>query len=68
MAGFFCVLEKFGFGRDFINWVKMVYAKLSGAVVTNDLISPFFMLFSCTKQGDLLSLLLFTLVEPLPQW
>lgn len=57
-------MEKFGFGKDFLHWIKVIYA--SAAVVTNGLISPFFRLFRGTKPGDPMSPILFILaIEPL---
>lgn len=61
-----CVLEKIGFGKDFLRWIRIIYAKPSAAMVTNGLICPFFRLFRGTKSGDPMSPILFTLViEPL---
>lgn len=60
------VLEVFGFGSGFINWVKLIYKEPRASVLTNGQISPFFQLSRGTKQGDPLSPLLFILfLEPL---
>lgn len=55
------VLEVFGFGSGFINWVKLIYTEPRASVLTNGQMSPFFQLSRGTKQGDPLSPLLFTL-------
>lgn len=60
------VLEVFGFGSGFINWVKLIYTEPRASVLTNGQMSPFFQLSRGTKQGDPLLPLLFTLfLEPL---
>lgn len=56
----------FGFGRDFIKWIKIIYLSPKASVLTNGLKSPFFGLMRGQKQGDPLSPLLFTIfLEPL---
>lgn len=59
-------LEKFGFGPNFISWVKLLYTAPSACVRTNDVKSKYFPLQRGTRQGCPLSPLFFDLViEPL---
>ena len=55
----FYVLEKYGFGEYFINWMKILYKSLKSAVVTNGWTSTYFSLTRGIRQGDALSALLF---------
>ena len=60
------VLEAFGFGSGFVNWVKLIYTAPRASVLTNGQTSPFFQLSQGAKQGDPLSPLLCILfLEPL---
>lgn len=62
----FTVLQKFGFGEIFIQWIKTLYSTPKASVITNDIISPSFTLQRGTRQGCLLSPLLFAIfIEPL---
>lgn len=60
------VLERFGFGHYFSNWIKVLYNNSVVSVLTNDIISNPFTLSRGTRQGCPLSPLLFVLaIEPL---
>lgn len=62
----FAALEKFGFGKTLISWIKLLYKHPQASVQTNDLRSTFFPLSRGTRQGCPLSPLLFAIViEPL---
>uniref|UniRef100_A0A3Q1EXS2 Reverse transcriptase domain-containing protein n=1 Tax=Acanthochromis polyacanthus TaxID=80966 RepID=A0A3Q1EXS2_9TELE len=62
----FYVLQKFGFGRNFILWVKLLYTSPLASVKTNNTHSDYFPLFRGTRQGCPMSPLLFALaIEPL---
>lgn len=62
----FAALEKFGFGKSFIHWIRTLYSTPKASVITNDIISPSFQLQRGTRQGCPLSPLLFALfIEPL---
>lgn len=39
------VLEHFGFGKEFINWIRIIYAHPMASVVTNQEMSQSFRLF-----------------------
>uniref|UniRef100_A0A3B3HAI8 Reverse transcriptase domain-containing protein n=1 Tax=Oryzias latipes TaxID=8090 RepID=A0A3B3HAI8_ORYLA len=59
-------LNKFGFGKSFINWIKILYASPNARIRTNDQTSPSFNLQRGTRQGCPLSPSLFALfIEPL---
>ena len=57
----FMAMRKFGFGKDFISWVELLYASPLASVNTNNLQSKYFPLYRGTKQGCPLSRLLFAL-------
>ena len=62
----FHVLKKFGFGPNFITWIRVLYSSPLAAVRTNSNLSPYFELQRGTRQGCPLSPLLFALaIEPL---
>lgn len=60
------VLESFGFGQGFIQWIQLIYTEPKASVLTNGVVSSFFSISRGAKQGDPLSPLLFILfLEPL---
>lgn len=62
----FYTLKKFGFGTNFISWVKLLYSSPLASVRTNNNKSAYFPLHRSTRQGCPLSPLLFALaIEPL---
>uniref|UniRef100_A0A669BN31 Reverse transcriptase domain-containing protein n=1 Tax=Oreochromis niloticus TaxID=8128 RepID=A0A669BN31_ORENI len=62
----FYVLEKFGFGKIIVSWLKLLYTSPLAAIKTNGTCSDFFPLFRGTRQGCPMSPLLFALaIEPL---
>ena len=62
----FKVLEKFGFGKKFISWIRLLYSSPLARVNTNRQYSTYFPLSRGTRQGCPLSPLLFALaIEPL---
>lgn len=62
----FHTLERFGFGPNFVSWVKLLYSNPMASVRTNNNQSQYFRLNRSTRQGCPLSPLLFALaVEPL---
>jgi len=62
------VLDKFGLGSDFIQWVKLLYRSPTARVMVNGLVSDIFPLSRGTRQGCPLSPLLFALaLEPLAE-
>ena len=64
----FHVLEKFGMGPYFINFIRVIYKNMRSAVVTNGYISPYFDISRGIRQGDPLSALLYILqAQPLSE-
>lgn len=62
----FHTLEAFGFGKNFIRWIKLLYSSPVASVRTNNMQSQYFPLQRSTRQGCPLSPLLFALaIEPL---
>lgn len=62
----FNTLERFGFGRKLISWIKLLYTSPLAAVRTNNNLSAYFELQRSTRQGCPLSPLLFAVaMEPL---
>ncbi|KAJ0009658.1 hypothetical protein NQD34_001360 [Periophthalmus magnuspinnatus] len=62
----FEIMGRFGFGPNFVNWIKLLYKAPAASVLTNGLLSPPFELGRGTAQGSPLSPLLFALaIEPL---
>ena len=47
----FAVLEKFGFGLKFRNWVKIFYTSIFSSVKCNGFLTPYFRLKNSVKQG-----------------
>ena len=58
----FKTLKKFGFGPNFIQWVKLCYTDIYSAMHTNGFLSTFFKLERGTRQGCPLSALLYVLI------
>lgn len=62
------MLEKMGFGHNFIHMVKVLYSKPSAVVLTGQLLSALFPVSRSSRQGCPLSPALFALsLEPLAQ-
>jgi hypothetical protein len=62
----FQVLKTFGFGRNFITWLKIMYKSMKSCIITNGYISKVFPVSRGIRQGDSLSALLYILQsEPL---
>ena len=62
----FYTLERFGFGEQFIAWVKLLYSSPLASIRTNCDQSEYFQLHRSTRQGCPLSPLLFAIaIEPL---
>lgn len=62
----FFSLEKFGFGKNVVAWVKLLYTLPQAMVRTNSTNSDYFCLHRSTRQGCPLSPLLFAIaMEPL---
>lgn len=62
----FACLKKFGYGPNFISWIKLLYTSPKASVTTNGKRSQYFQLSRGTRQGCPLSPLLFALaIEPL---
>ena len=58
----FASLEKYGFGPDFIQWIKTLLANNESCVMNNGSSTSFFKIQRGTKQGDPLSPCLFIMV------
>ncbi|CAC5411985.1 unnamed protein product [Mytilus coruscus] len=64
----FLVLEKFGFGPKFMQWIKIVYNNVNSSVKCNGFLTKYVKLNDSIKQGCPVSALLYVLVaEPLSQ-
>lgn len=62
----FKLLEKFGFGHNFLRWIRIFYNQIYSAVKCNGHISKYFQISNSVRQGCPLSALLFVLTaEPL---
>ena len=51
----FATLVKFGFGSDFIKWIRVLFFDAKSCVMNNGFSTGYFNLCRGTKQGDLLS-------------
>ena len=58
----FASLEKYGFGSDFIQWIKRLLGNNESCVMNNGSSTGFFKIQRGTKQGDPLSTYLFIMV------
>ena len=56
------VLEKFGFGKDFVKWIKILLKNQESCVINGGKTSRYFQLKRGTRQGDPISAYLFILV------
>ncbi|CAC5423430.1 unnamed protein product [Mytilus coruscus] len=64
----FLVLEKFGFGPKFMQWIKIFYNNVNSSVKCNGFLTKYVKLNNSIKQGCPVSALLYVLVaEPLGQ-
>ena len=57
-----CALRKFGFGNNFIKWVKIILNRQESCIMNNGHSTGYFALSSGTRQGDPISAYLFILV------
>ena len=57
----FACLRKFGYGPNFIPWIRLLYTLPRASVITNDKQSQYFQLSRGIRQGCPISLLLFAL-------
>jgi exonuclease III len=65
-AYLFAVLEKFGFGQRFIDWIKIFYTDIYGSVKCNGHLTRYFPVKNSVRQGCPISAMLYVLVaEPL---
>ena len=61
----FSCLESYGFGPDFIRWIRLLYTDISSSVLVNGFISDPFPVYRSVRQGCGLSPLLYVLsIEP----
>ena len=54
-------LEKFGFGKTFIDWIKIFFNDQESCVINGGITTKYFKLEKGTRQGDLVSVYLFVL-------
>jgi len=57
------VLQRFGFGPNFLRWISVIHTNISSSVQINGFLSPSFIIHRGTRQGDPLSPSLFALLE-----
>jgi Reverse transcriptase (RNA-dependent DNA polymerase) len=57
----FAVLEHFGFGQDFINWVKLLYNNIGSRIYVNRFLTDIFAVTRSMRQGCGLSPRLYVL-------
>ena len=55
-------LKKFGFGTEFLQWIKLILNKQESCILNDGHSSGFFPLSSGTRQGDPISAFFFILV------
>ena len=64
----FSTLKNFGFGNNFINWLKIMYKNAKSSIITNGFQSEYFKITRGIRQGDSLSALLYIIqMEPLAE-
>ncbi|PJE77613.1 hypothetical protein CI610_03460 [invertebrate metagenome] len=61
----FSCLDKFGFGRSFIKWVKVLYTNIKGCVKNNNWLTGSYVVSRGIRQGCPLSCLIFVLAAEL---
>ena len=57
----FACLKRFGFGTQFVQWVKTLFKSAQSCVMNDGFFTGYFVLERGTRQGDLLSAYLFIL-------
>ena len=61
----FASLKKFGFGDNFVQWVRIIFENSDSCVMNNGTSTGYFKLERGTRQGDLLPpIYLFLLLKP----
>ena len=56
------MLEKFGYGRNFIKWIKIPLINQESCIINGEKTTKYFKLKKGTRQGDSISAYLFILV------
>jgi exonuclease III len=63
------VLSKFGFGKNFVKWLNIMYKNMKSSILTNGYLSKYFSISRGIRQGDSLSALLYVIqAEPLASY